>query len=379
MGREAFRDHYGFGKSLDYFVRHGGKTYDSKPLIAVAFGYQYNARPLAYDEFSGGAASVQKPLSRLGFAMIDEDLPDECPPFLSEWLTIGEVYTREQLRQRFTIADATINNGVFKARGTRSIWLFVTEKKTADRPQLFDQLKGNVLHWSGQPAGRTDAMLIDHLANGDEVLVFYRERRDQYPGGGFSYHGPFLYRTHSGSSPAAFIFDRDTLSLRSQPRPEADDGGAEFDPKNVADGRAKVLAEVTRRQGQSRFRKDLIAAYDGKCAITGCRIRPLLEAAHIYPYKGKDTNHVTNGLLLRADIHTLFDLGLIAIRPDRTLDICESLTGTIYAQLKGLNLPKVAEKHPHPDALAWHCANVASDEARKRLAMKYGDRRTSHS
>ncbi|WP_169719739.1 HNH endonuclease, partial [Novosphingobium acidiphilum] len=60
-------------------------------------------------------------------------------------------------------------------------------------------------------------------------------------------------------------------------------------------------------------------AYDGKCAVTSCAIEPLLEAAHIHPYLGPKTNHVTNGMLLRADIHTLFDLGLLAIAADHRL------------------------------------------------------------
>ncbi|MGQ0589825.1 MAG: HNH endonuclease [Sphingosinicella sp.] len=376
-GREAFRDRHGFGKSLEYFVRHNGKTYDSKPLVAVAFGNQYRTKPLTYDEFSGGAASVAPALTRLEFAIVDEDLPDEPPPFRSEWLSVGDIYTREQLRHRFSIVDATLNNGVFKARGSRSIWLFVTEKKTADRPQLFDRLEGDMLRWSGQPAGRTDRLLIDHLSNGDEVLLFYRERRDRYRGGGFLYEGPFLYRGHSGSRPASFIFERDTLSLRRKPYPGADENGAPFDPKNVVDGRAKVLAEVTRRQGQFRFRNDLIAAYGGKCAITGCSVLPLLEAAHIYPYRGHETNDVTNGLLLRADIHTLFDLGLIAVLPNHELDICASLNDTVYADLDRLTPPKSAKKHPSPDALSWHRINVANEEARNHLVKRFGAQRAA--
>ena len=68
-----------------------------------------------------------------------------------------------------------------------------------------------------------------------------------------------------------------------------------------------------RRRGQSVFRKQLLAAYNGQCAITRCDVEDVLEAAHIISYKGEETNHIGNGLLLRADIHTLFDLGLLAV------------------------------------------------------------------
>lgn len=89
-----------------------------------------------------------------------------------------------------------------------------------------------------------------------------------------------------------------------------------FDPLNQEDGRKRILAEIVRRQGQRGFRKALLDSYGGKCAVTGCALGWVLEAAHISPYRGPDTNKPDNGLLLRADIHTLFDLGLLSVNPD---------------------------------------------------------------
>jgi hypothetical protein len=94
--------------------------------------------------------------------------------FTSEQLTEGEIYTRNDLREQFNIKDATINTGVFRPSGYQSIWLFVTEQKTKDMPQLHDRLEGDTLHWDGQPWGRTDKLIIEHAANGYELLVFYR-------------------------------------------------------------------------------------------------------------------------------------------------------------------------------------------------------------
>ncbi|HUZ56031.1 MAG TPA: HNH endonuclease [Streptosporangiaceae bacterium] len=56
----------------------------------------------------------------------------------------------------------------------------------------------------------------------------------------------------------------------------------------------------------------LMAAYSGRCAVTGCTVQAVLEAAHLRPYRGPDSNVTGNGLLLRADIHTLLDLQLLA-------------------------------------------------------------------
>ena len=82
------------------------------------------------------------------------------------------------------------------------------------------------------------------------------------------------------------------------------------------DDRDRVLAEVLCRRGQGKFRRKLLKSYGGTCAVTGCQIEALLEAAHILPHRGTASNFIGNGLLLRADIHTLFDLGLLTIRSD---------------------------------------------------------------
>lgn len=82
------------------------------------------------------------------------------------------------------------------------------------------------------------------------------------------------------------------------------------------DARKRIRRDVVARQGQGQFRDALIRAYDGRCAVTGCDELYALEAAHIRPYRGEHTNITANGLLLRADIHTLFDLGLLAVNPE---------------------------------------------------------------
>ena len=68
------------------------------------------------------------------------------------------------------------------------------------------------------------------------------------------------------------------------------------------------------RRGQAKFRNDLLAI-DARCAITGCLTVNALEAAHIRPVKDVGESTVANGLLLRADIHRLFDLGYLAVDP----------------------------------------------------------------
>ncbi|WP_247547497.1 HNH endonuclease signature motif containing protein [Bradyrhizobium sp. 177] len=103
-------------------------------------------------------------------------------------------------------------------------------------------------------------------------------------------------------------------------------------------------------------RKKLLGAYK-RCAITGCDAVEALEAAHIAPYRGDHTDHVQNGLLLRADIHSLFDLGLLSIDP-RTMSVVVALhlRKTTYGQLAGsqLLLPTNLRERPSIEALANH-------------------------
>ncbi len=93
------------------------------------------------------------------------------------------------------------------------------------------------------------------------------------------------------------------------------EGQGYFEPSTLEDERERKLCEIVQRRGQPDFRKKLVDAYDGRCAVTDCDAVSALEAAHITPYLGPESNHVTNGLSLRADIHTLLDLNLIGIDP----------------------------------------------------------------
>ncbi len=109
-----------------------------------------------------------------------------------------------------------------------------------------------------------------------------------------------------------------------------------FDPESLTDERKRQLRAIRIRQGQPAFRATLLNAYANRCAITGCPVEDVLEAAHIIPYLGPRTNHVSNGLLLRTDIHTLFDCWQLAIDPDtRRVVITEALRSSSYAKIAG--------------------------------------------
>lgn len=359
LGQRGFLTKYGFGPSKSYWLLHDGRRYDSKAIIGAAHGYaRPDLGPLLAADFSGGHSTVKRKLEELGFKI--ENAANEAPDktatgndTTSSYLATGEIYTRDALKSQFSITDATINTGVFRPKGTSSIWLFITQAKTADRTQYRDRLEGDTLHWQGQTSGRTDDLIVRHDQHGLELLVFFRARKYEHPGAGFRYLGPFQYVSHSGGGPADFILKQAGLgSAAAIPANAADE--APFDSSSVVDARQKILRSIAQRRGQRAFRDALINAYGGRCAITGCDVLDVLEAAHIFPYLGPDTNKVDNGLLLRADLHTLFDCSLVGIDPTTlTVVVSEKLRASEYGVLHGraLRPPRQPAQAPSADAL----------------------------
>lgn len=116
----------------------------------------------------------------------------------------------------------------------------------------------------------------------------------------------------------------------------------EYLPSDV-DARISLIARKISREGQQRFREALIKYYGVKCMITGCGIPQAIEAGHVNPYRGKKDNHPANGLLLRRDLHALFDCNIIGIHPDDLrVHIHPSLKNSEYSSLddKAILLPR---------------------------------------
>ena len=126
---------------------------------------------------------------------------------------------------------------------------------------------------------------------------------------------------------------------------------------NDEDARKRKFRNIAIRLGQKKFRTQLLDAYDGRCAISACNIVEALQAAHIKPYRGDHTNHPSNGILLRADLHNLFDLFMLTIDPKTCqVVISENLQKTEYVQYNGklINLPKRVKMRPAKTSLRWH-------------------------
>ena len=118
---------------------------------------------------------------------------------------------------------------------------------------------------------------------------------------------------------------------------------------------------VRPRLGQGSFRIIVTDAYDRRCAVTRERTLPVLQAAHIQPYAEGGGHDVRNGLLLRSDLHVLFDQGYITVTPDHHLEVSRRIreefeNGRDYYALHGceLHTPTEHEFRPLPRLLRWH-------------------------
>lgn len=122
---------------------------------------------------------------------------------------------------------------------------------------------------------------------------------------------------------------------------------------------------VAPRLGQGIFRVSVLDAYERACAVTEEHSLPVLEAAHIKPYSAGGNHDVRNGILLRSDIHKLFDLGYVTVTSDYRFAISDALAddyhnGKSYYAVgdKQLHIPKEEELRPDRDLLAWHGEEV---------------------
>jgi HNH endonuclease len=118
--------------------------------------------------------------------------------------------------------------------------------------------------------------------------------------------------------------------------------------------RKRVNLAIIARRGQQKFREALLSAYGGRCAVTGCDERNVLEAAHIIGFRDRGRYEASNGILLRADWHTLFDLGLWTINPERlTIVLSANIKEKEYAKFRGrrITIPDDTRYAPSREAL----------------------------
>lgn len=135
-------------------------------------------------------------------------------------------------------------------------------------------------------------------------------------------------------------------------------------PLPVSDERYGEPVLLRRRLGQGAFRLSVTDGYGRRCAVSGEKTLPILDAAHIRAYGDGGDHDISNGLLLRTDIHRLFDLGYVTVTQRNQFAVSERLkadfdNGVHYYAMQGteIAMPRPGFALPAPEALRWHREN----------------------
>lgn len=136
---------------------------------------------------------------------------------------------------------------------------------------------------------------------------------------------------------------------------------AEGGPLEVLGSTRGLPVLTVPRVGQQAFKSLVLTSYHRRCAITGNRVEPVLQAAHIRPVAENGQHRVDNGLLLRSDVHILFDRGYLGIDERHRLRVSPRLrsdfgNGDEFYSKQGavIALPDRKVDRPSSDAVAWH-------------------------
>jgi len=201
---------------------------------------------------------------------------------------------------------------------------------------------------------KKNSKLVDKIDLNSEIGCFALEHVVCW--GKEGYMTPETYGASFGKQVVKYkYFDSDPFVLSSatsgpsEPPTDFESQAGRFSPRAVTTAKD--------RQGQPEFRAALLKNYDGKCCVTRETSEEVLEAAHIEPYVNRKSNHPRNGLLLRRDIHKLFDEGLLAVDGDGKV-LVSSRVGpdSKYPQLAGtrVRLPVNPAFRPSLNTLAEH-------------------------
>jgi 5-methylcytosine-specific restriction enzyme A len=242
---------------------------DLQRLIQEKFPYWTNYfQNLTKHEDTTPNLKIVKTKSDQKFLIFFEDIKKfEGIKKSSDSLELMKVYSREELKNKYRINDATIKNGIFKPKDIPSVWLFITEEKTRDRTQYVDLFDGQTLQFEGQTKGRTDGLIINHENDGNEIILFYRKKKREFPNYGFRYLGQFYYHSHTPrklfGEPTRFIlYPLDVM--------QDDDKGelVDIEPYHptITEGKEKTRIQ-TYLERNPKLRKQAIKIHGTTCVV----------------------------------------------------------------------------------------------------------------
>lgn len=358
LGADQFLARYGFAAARLYRVAEHGRQYDSKAIVGVAHGYA-TGQFLTASDFSGGQQTVVKTLRALGFSFSPARVDDTRAWLVttkSDYRRLGGYTKYDDDPSSHYSYDSNVANSKQVAVGDRLVFW--------DEVSLIGASAIASIHeWPG-------TKMISRCPNCSTTNIAARKTKSprfRCDDCRAEFEVPVVeevevtrYRTdhQQGWVDLAGVLDGSTLreltgysqnSIRRidwslfAAAVEAGAGPSALTPVTIAHAQTisggHTVRQVSVRIGQPAFRAELVRKYGAVCAFSGPTPAEALEACHLYSYAEIGRHDVEGGLLLRRDLHRLFDQGLLAVTSDGTVDVADSLKPyTLYYEMHGKKL-----------------------------------------
>ena len=250
-----------------------------------------------------------------------------------------------------------VGGGIFARAETLPCWLAWDAFQEANGAASLVQMRSRIARYRTEPSdGRADFLI------GYRILTqpFFLDETDWFepPNWPPHFQGFKTYSTDTSEGLILWETARSHLKRTASSAPHFP--GASESPASGWD--APTLIQP--RLGQGAFRIVVTDNYQRRCAVTGERTLPALDAAHIRPYSEHGEHEPTNGLLLRRDIHSLFDRGYVTVTPTHHFEVSRRIrdefeNGRDYYAMHGrsVQVPQRPDQKPDPQALTWHNEN----------------------
>jgi len=251
-------------------------------------------------------------------------------------------------------ANAIVGGGTFLWADSFPAWLAWEAFEEKNGATSFEQMRQRIQRYRRQPISATGVEEIGCIVVGEPFFFDAAEWIEQPAD-----WSPNIVRgkTYSDATPEGRALLAEVV-LRSEAITSVRKGAAATEILGPVFGEPGL---ARRRLGQGGFKLIVLDAYDRRCAVTGEKALPVLQAAHIKPVASGGLHQLLNGLLLRSDVHTLFDKGYVTITPDDRFRVSQRLrsdfdNGEHYFALEhsAVQMPGQPERRPSRDNLEWH-------------------------
>ncbi|WP_168706199.1 HNH endonuclease signature motif containing protein [Gordonia paraffinivorans] len=358
LGAEEFLSRYGFAPARQYRIAENGRLYDSKAIVGVAHGYA-TGKFLRSGDFSGGRETVVKALEPLGFSFAPEagestrswlvtskddyrrlggftkydDDPTSHYSYDSNVANSRQVAVGDRLVfwDEETLIGASVVASIHQEPGTKTISRCPVCSTTniAARKTKSPRFRCDSCH------AEFDEPVLDEV----EVTLYRTDHRQGWVDLAGLLDGAELRKLvgYSQNSIRRIEWSRFVEAIEAVAGPRVLTPVDTTATQIVAGGHA--IRQVRVRVGQPAFRAELLRKFGPVCAFTGNTPPEALEACHLYSFAEVGRHEAGGGLLLRGDLHRLFDQGLLAVNVDQTIDVADSIKGyPLYAALHGQEL-----------------------------------------